>query len=594
MKIQYLLPTALFLAPSAVAQRFTFSIDFHGPTRAAADCAGVTITEGDILSPCPTGLPDMPRVPGPLPTPLVAIPASGAGSLGLPGFCFGTPPGVLCAPGMEVDALSYGFDDPIDPNIFVPGTNFNRKANYHFSVDEWAVGIPGAPFSPTVADEATVGDISADVFVDVGFLMPPPFPPFAGGFPGNHADVDGDGRPQFPTYWAYPGTGLIEPNAPGLPPDLGDNLDAVDVDGGAAGGTTFPVFYSLDSTFADPRNGFPGSGTAIAAGFSGGDVLVTPFAGAAPALYAPAFALGLDLVGGPDTDDLDALILWDNGNPGYQPSQSPYDWITAPNNVDMLFFSVRTGSAVIGMPDSRFGIPIEPGDILGPPVPTVFGGVSPFPSIWIPAEDLGLEVSGLRGGGAIFGDDIDALDHSRRKPLLHQEYCFGDGGLAGCNNCPCGNNMPAGSQTGCENSFATGARLEVSGLACVTNDTLRFELTGAAPNSFAVLLAGINRLPVAGLCPPGSGIATPLFDGLRCIGGMVRRAGGRPTDANGDVGITNNGWGPPSGPAAGLLAVTGFNIPCQPVQWQVIYRDPPLPCGTGLNTSQGVQTLTLP
>ena len=150
-------------------------------------------------------------------------------------------------------------------------------------------------------------------------------------------------------------------------------------------------------------------------------------------MYAPAPVLGLDLVGGPDSDDLDALMIWENQMPGFQPSQGAYDWILFPNNVDMLFFSVRVGSAVIGMPDSRFGIPIEPGDILGPPLPTFAGGVSPFPSLWIPAEDLGLGVSVLRGGGAPFGDDMDALDFSRRKVLLEHEYCFGDGGLAGCN-----------------------------------------------------------------------------------------------------------------------------------------------------------------
>ena len=56
------------------------------------------------------------------------------------GACVGAAPGSLCSPGMEMDALSYGRDDVIDDFIFVPGSNFTRKANYHFSVDEWAVG----------------------------------------------------------------------------------------------------------------------------------------------------------------------------------------------------------------------------------------------------------------------------------------------------------------------------------------------------------------------------------------------------------------------------------------------------------------------
>ena len=592
MKTLFLLPVAVLLAPTALAQ-FTFSFDFHGPSRSAPDCGGATMTEGDILSPCTTGSPEMPKVPGPLPAPRIFIPSIGATGLGLPPACLGAPPGAPCAPGLEVDALSYGFDFPIDPNIFAPGSNLLSKANYHFSVDEWAVGT-SLLISPTVRDESGVGDAGADVFVDLGFIMPPPFPPFGGGMPGNNAVVDGDGRPQFPTYWAYPGTGLNEPSAPGLPPDLGDNLDAVDVDGGPVAGG-FPVFYSLDSGLVDPRNGFPGSASAAALGFSGGDVLVTPIPGAGPGLFAPAPVLGLDLVGGPDSDDLDALILWENGNPGYQPSFQPYDWITAPNNVDMLFFSVRTGSAVIGMPDSRFGIPIEAGDILGPPVPTVLGGASPFPAIWVPAEDLGLMPSVARGGGSPFGDDIDALDFTKRKPLLAHEYCFGDGGLVGCAICQCSNNMPAGNQSGCMNSAGTGARLEVSGRACVTNDTLRFELTGARPVTFAILNFGTTRLPAAGVCPPGSGIPAFAFDGLRCIGGNQIRAGGRATDANGDIGITNAGWGFGDFPTGGLLNRVMVSQPCQTTQWQVIYRDSLWgTCTTGLNTSQGVQVVTLP
>lgn len=587
-----LLPTALlFASPSAFAQ-FSFSIDFHGPTRSAADCSGTgaAITEGDVLRPC-TGSPAMPVTPAPLQRPQIFIPG-GPGGLGLMGACIGAAPGSLCAPGMEMDALSYGFDDVIDDFIFVPGSNFTRKANYHFSVDEWAVGAP-VGMEPNVFSEATVGDIAADVFVDDGFDVPPPFAPFGGGVPGNIANVDGDGRPQFPTYWAYPGIGLREPSGPGTPPDNGDNLDALDVSPATVTGS-FPVFFSLDAEFLDPRNGFPNSASAVAHGFSGADVLVSPAAGGPPVLYAPAAVLGLDLAG-PDTDDLDALILHENNMPGFQPSFAPYDWITAPNNVDMMLFSVRTGSAVIGQPDSRYGLPIEPGDILVPPLPTFSGGVSPYPAIWIPAEDLGLEVSFARGGAVTFGDDIDALDYARNKQLLEAEYCYGDGGLAGCTACPCGNDAAAGTQAGCLNSAGTGARLEVSGLACVTNDTLRFELLSATPNSFALLLTGANRLPLAGPCPPGSGISPINLDGLRCMGGGLRRLGVRPTDANGDVGITNNGWGPPSGPAGGLLNFAGYAVPCVPTQWQAFYRDDPtVGCNTGVNTSQGIQVILTP
>ncbi|HEB60356.1 MAG TPA: PEP-CTERM sorting domain-containing protein [Phycisphaeraceae bacterium] len=156
----------------------------------------------------------------------------------------------------------------------------------------------------------------------------------------------------------------------------------------------------------DPVEGMPNtSSAAVNGGFSGGDVLVTITGVVGPAVYAPAPMLGLDLVAGHDTDDLDALILHENGDGVFTPPQSMFDWVFG--NSDMIFFSVRRGSALIGAPDSIFGIPIEEGDILMPPLP---GGVSPFPGIFIAAENLGLAT--LRSGVALqpWADDLNALD----------------------------------------------------------------------------------------------------------------------------------------------------------------------------------------
>ena len=151
-----------------------------------------------------------------------------------------------------------------------------------------------------------------------------------------------------------------------------------------------------------------------------------------------------------------------------------------------------------------------------------------------------------------------------------------------------------GSRTGCINSVNSGARLEVSGLACVSNDTLRFQLTGAAPGSFALLASADFPLPLAGVCAPlHSGVAPPIFDGLRCIGQNFRRNGTRATDAAGDVGFTNAGWGPPNGPPGGLIAFRQL-VACQTRQWSCFYRDLGGPCGTGINTAQGIQTLIMP
>src|SRR6185503_6383811 len=110
---------------------------------------------------------------------------------------------------------------------------------------------------------------------------------------GHTAYIDGNGLPNCMGGGAYPGTGLIENPPPTIP---GDDLDA------------------LDSGFVDPLTGFPNSGSAAANAFVGGDVLRS-CPGCSPAVYAPAWMLGLDL-GGSNTDDLDALALRENGIAG--------------------------------------------------------------------------------------------------------------------------------------------------------------------------------------------------------------------------------------------------------------------------------------
>lgn len=372
-----LIVVLLLGAAGAASGAVTFSIDFQGPTAGA-------VSEGDILTPI---------VPGMIPPPAVVIPAGAAG--------LGIVPGAVGF--VEVDALSYGVDRRIGQND-LPA--------YLFSVDEFAVGLPGVP-APSVTTEgaAGAGEASGDVYTSTP-LLPGPIAPGALGF--NVGVYDGNGGL---TPFAAPGLNLLEPNPPtvGLP-DPGDNLDAVDVDTTATdlGG---PIYFSLDSSFGDPLEvpGLPANtGTAIANGFFGGDVLVQAAPGAgAPALYAPGFMLGLSTG---DQDDLDALILWENGTGVYEPTTGPYSWLGgAGPPTDMLLFSVRRGSAIIGTPDSLWGIGIEEGDILVP-----MGPGAP-PGIFIPAEVIGLAT--VRSGSAAaypvanptygttqWADDLDALD----------------------------------------------------------------------------------------------------------------------------------------------------------------------------------------
>jgi len=378
----------------------TYSIDFQGPTAAPGGALG--ISDGDILTPA---------APGTVPPPAVAIPAAGGpGSLGL-GLG-----GMGIQGGYEVDALSYGLEPMLQPGPL-------SQHAWTFSVDEFALGLLGAPGPSVTTEGARAGmlmEASADVFAS---LTPAgPVPIFFG---ANIGIFDGNGGT---TPFLGPGLNLAEPNPPtiGGLPDVGDNLDAWDLDTplGVA-----PVYFSLDSAFGDPFEPFPANtGTALAQGFVGGDVLISPLTGVAPALYADSRFLGLNggvptgIPNDLDADDLDALVLWDNGNGTYEPTTEPYSWL---GGTDMLLYSLRRNSALLLVSGGTLdalgsGLAITEGDILIP-VETSPGVYAP--GIFIPAENLGLDtvrsgggfVSGLafpnpRFGLDLWDDELDALD----------------------------------------------------------------------------------------------------------------------------------------------------------------------------------------
>lgn len=357
--------SAALIAAATPALAQSFSITFQGPTNGIGG-----IGSGDVLVPTAPA-----PAPGPVPAPTVAITAWQLGIF---------PPPAWNTP--ELDALSYGTAAPPTEDG-MGGWAFPPQ--FHFSVDPYAGAIPGSPAAPNVFSEGPFGpaEASADVFVNLPVPLAPvgPGPVF-----GNTSVFDGDGFGA-----GVPGLGLIEPNppTPGAP-DPGDTIDAFSVFA-----PTFPVYFSLDAAWVDPVDGPPANlGSAPANGFAPGDVLVTPAAGAAPFVYAPFAALGL----GP-RDDLDALSLFENGDGVFTAPTQPFDWQY--NNTDAIFFSVRRGSPIIGMPDSFFGAPITEGDILMPPV---FGGATP--AIFISSEALGLDTT--RTGAPLtapHSDDLDAL-----------------------------------------------------------------------------------------------------------------------------------------------------------------------------------------
>jgi len=567
----------LLLAGTSAAQsRYFYSINWHGPTVGLPSApGGVPITEGDMLTPSTgTSLPAL----GPLGTPSIGFAHTTA--LGLPGACIGHLGGTPCI--VEVDAFSRGVDRALQPNQPI------NPGDILFSVDEFARGFPLGPTpGPSVATESLAREAAPDAFANLAPLPPAPVPPAP--MP-NIGVIDGDGLASLSGF-AYPGVGEIEPNTPfGGLPDTGDNKDAMDLVEPTAGGFAGGIFYSLDAGFFDPLEGVPNSGSAVANGFLGGDVLTIGAAGL-PILYAPAPVLGLDLIGGPDSDDLDALILVENGNGVYNPSLVLYDWVTGAS--DMLIFSVRRGSAIIGMPDSIFGLPIEEGDLLVPPV---VGGASPFPGIFISAEALGLAT--LRLGVGNLGDDLNAAD-----TLIGNVFdCDGDGiedavaigmGLVpdlnmngipdGCESgsvgsafcfcptvsAPCGNASPT---TGCINVVGTGALLAGSGSSSVLSDDLVLTTTGMTPGTFALTFMGTATIP-----------PVALANGLRCVAGSVYRfppyatGSGTASIGPGLVAFTL-GANPPPG------WITAFST----WHFQTAYRDVGGPCGGSFNLSSAL------
>jgi hypothetical protein len=279
-----------------------------------------------------------------------------------------------------------------------------------------------------------------------------------------------------------------------------------------------------------------------------------------------------------------------NGNGVYDAPSGPYSWVAGGS--DMVIFSVRRGSAIIGMTDSILGLPIEEGDLLIPPGPT-----SIMPGIFIPAEVLGLAT--LRMGTANIADDLTAADSL----FTNVNDCDGDGvedavaiafgmvpdlnmnGIPDpCEGCPtvgvkfcfcpnivapCGNPDPT---AGCVNASGSGALLEGCGSTSVTVDDLVLTTSGMNPGSFALTFMGALTIPPAN-----------VGNGLLCLAGPYYRF---PPYA---TGLGTGSVGP------GLVAYTiGFNpVPGHITagsswNFQTYYRDIGGACGSSFNLSNAL------
>ncbi|MBK7878454.1 MAG: immunoglobulin domain-containing protein [Planctomycetes bacterium] len=121
---------------------------------------------------------------------------------------------------------------------------------------------------------------------------------------------------------------------------------------------------------------------------------------------------------------------------------------------------------------------------------------------------------------------------------LPARFCSGDGSATPC---PCGNSGAPGN--GCNNSLGVGgARLDAYGVARLTNDTLRLDLTGVPAVASVLYFQGTAR--------ENGGAGTVLGDGLLCTSGALIRLGAR--NANG--GTSSFGFGVGADP---LISVRG-------------------------------------
>ena len=550
-----------------------FSVDYHGPLVGSPDSLGRPVTEGDLLG---GGIPQLGGVD-------LSIRHSG-GDLGLNQYsaCAGLPGGSAC--GIDVDAISLGRD------VKLRGST--QEYSVYFTVDEYARGADWLNLSSTVRTESLAGESSANIYSTITLPALPVFPQGGGLFPRQHVQAfDGNGRTSGTLSTGLaPGIGLTEPNLPGtgLPQhsqDLGSNMDALSI-GPVSNLQVDTVYFSLDGGMIDPTHGYANSNSASFQQARPGAVLQST--GSVVTIYASAIQLGL----GP-LDDLDALILWENGIPGFQPNDAAYSWLNAANPTDMLLFSLRRGSPLLGELDSLMGLPMEEGDLLGPPGPN--GGM---PMILISGEAMGLKTK--RSGNNPEGDDMsgatvrekgekiidcnnngvaDHLDIANmdsddlNEDGVPDECEPVDGPTCFCSQgSPCGNKSVAG---GCQNSTGEGGRLQGRGSSSVYMDDLEFVVAQLPSQTFGVLFYGLTERTVP----------VVMGAGLRCTGSLQFRFG-PPINLNSN-GASVIGPGLGAYTSTNMAAVGQFALGST-MHFQFYYRDLQAPCGGSSNVTNMV------
>jgi len=321
--------TALLLTTASAATAATIGPE---PTIFSTDVGVGGFTPGDVLTHGPLSA-------DPVNPPWVGVPAAPLLAL----------PDALFCPGCQIDAMSRGMDLEKRGGDVTHGILPDQQNGFLFSVDRAATGASGDVVAEAGGDGAA-GDVYVSLLKISGAGAVTVHTPG-----GNELLYDADGS------HGLPGLGLSES------PGSEDNLDALDVTfAGHPGALALsPLFFSTDAI--------------------GGGADIFVFDGVSSSIYATDTDLGLS-----DNDNIDALILAENGTPGFQAPTGLFDWTDS--SADMIFFSLDPTSSRIGTPDAFGGDIIGPGDVLT----VTSSGIE----VLIAASALGLGVN----------DNLDALD----------------------------------------------------------------------------------------------------------------------------------------------------------------------------------------
>ncbi len=207
-------------------------------------------------------------------------------------------------------------------------------------------------------------------------------------------------------------------------------------------------------------------------------------------------------------------IVWDNTGPGG--AQNAVNQVAGTTNV--TYSIVKGGFAGTGNLNANPGFVNAPGNdyTLTSASPAIDAGNSTAMPVGFVLDLAGksrfTDEPTVADTGAGVAPIVDIGAYEFPAPVITR-FCFGDGtGLP----CPCSNDAPFFSETGCLNSLGMGARLDSTGIARILSDTFVLQGSGM-PNSSCLYFQGTTQI--------GNGFGASFGDGLRCAGGSVIRLG---------------------------------------------------------------------